>query len=187
LISTLSVSSNGHSQHYTPDDLSRFHPAVQKALRKLQLLRDGISIEAIIRKIEDWISPLEQTFYVTSISLKICKRIDPKIRIEEQYRLAAGGKKFRVDFRFCLIDNLYPQLDPFMAFVECDSREFHDRTPEDVRKDRQRWRELQQGGKVYPFTGKELFKNPEKCAIEVVKGLQRDMLARHEILMEVFL
>jgi very-short-patch-repair endonuclease len=188
LINTSGVSSNGRSQHFTADDLSRFHPAVQKALRKLQLLHDGISIEPIMRKIAHWISPLDQVFYVTSLSLKISKRINPKIHIEDQYHIASGGKKYFVDFRFRLIDDRYPQLDPFIAFVECDSRAFHDRTQEDVTKDRQRWRELQrQGGKVYPFSGKELLKNPERCVIEVVKDLQRDMLARHETLMEVFL
>jgi hypothetical protein len=47
------ASSNGDSQHFTTDDLSPFRPEVQKALRKLQLVRDGISIEPIIRKIEN--------------------------------------------------------------------------------------------------------------------------------------
>lgn len=149
------ASSNGHSQHFTADDLSPFHLVVQRALRKLQLLHNGISIEPIIRKIVDWISPLEQVFYITSVSLKIRKRINPKIRIEEQYRVAEGGKRYFVDFRLRLIDDQYPQLDPFIAFVECDSHAFHDRTPEDLTKDRQRWRVLQrQGAKVYPFSGK---------------------------------
>jgi hypothetical protein len=186
LINTPSISSNGRSHHFTADDLSRFHPAVQKALRKLQLLRNGISIEPIIQKIADWISPLEQVVYVTSLYLKIRKR--KKIQIEEQYHVASGGKGYFVDFRFRLIDDQYPELDPFIAFVECDSREFHDRTPEDVTKDRQRWRKLQrQGGKVYPFSGQELFKNAEKCIIEILEDLEQAMFDRRRMLLQDFL
>jgi hypothetical protein len=186
LINTSSVSSNGYSQPFTADDLTRFHPAVQKALQKLQQLRDGISIEPITRKIGDWISPLEQVVYVTALYLKIRKR--KKIQIEEQYHVASGGRGYFVDFRFSLIDDQYPEFDPFIAFVECDGRAFHDRTPEELTKDRQRWRKLQrQGGKVYPFSGKELFKNPEKCIIEVLEDLEQAMFARRRMLLQDFL
>jgi hypothetical protein len=83
--------------------------------------------------------------------LKIAKRIDRKTRIEEQYRVASSGKGYAVDFRLSIADEMFADLDPFIAFVECDSRAFHDRTPEELTKDRQRWRELQrQGAKVYP-------------------------------------
>jgi hypothetical protein len=83
---------------------------------------------------------------------------------------------------------MFPELEPFIAFIECDSRAFHDRSSEDVTRDRQRWRELQrQGGSVYPFTGKELLKNPEICVTECVRDLQRKMIARRELLMQAFL
>jgi hypothetical protein len=187
LLNAPSVSSNGLSHHVVPYDLAQFHPAVRKSLQKLQLLRDGISIDPIIKKIADWESPLEQVFYVSSLYLKISKGIHPKIQIKEQYRVANGGKGYCVDFRLSLTDEVFPDLDPFIAFIECDSREFHDRTPEELTKDRQRWRELQrQGGKVYPFTGKELLKNPEKCVKECTNDLRRDLLARQEMFTRVF-
>jgi hypothetical protein len=53
-----------------------------------------------------WKSPLEQVFYVTSLDLKVSKRIDPKIRIEEQYRVSSGGKGYFVDFRPGLSDRM---------------------------------------------------------------------------------
>jgi hypothetical protein len=81
----------------------------------------------------------EQVFYVTSLYLKISKRIDPKIRIEEQFRVASSGKGLHVDFRLSLADEVHPDLPPLVAFVECDSRAFHDRTPEELTQDRQRW------------------------------------------------
>jgi hypothetical protein len=186
LINTPRVASNGLSHHIY--DLTQFAPEVQKALQRLQLLRDGISIEPITRKIADWTSPLEQVFYITALRLKISKRIDPKIQIAEQYRVASGGKGFHVDFRLRLADERHPDLSPLVAFVECDSRAFHDRTPEEFTKDRQRWRELQrQGAKVYPFSGKEILKYPAECVIECVKDIERELLARREMLMQAFL
>jgi hypothetical protein len=180
--------SNGLSHHAASCDLTHFVPEVQKSLQKLHLLHDGISIVPIIKKIADWESPLEQVFYVTSLYLKISKRIDPRIRIEEQYGVASGGKGYVVDFRFSLADEMFPDLDPFIAFIECDSRAFHDRTLEEMTKDRQRWRELQrQGAKVYPFSGTEILKNPATCVIECVKDMQRELLARREMLMQAFL
>jgi hypothetical protein len=159
LLNTTRVSSNGLSHPFMPYDLTQFHPAVQKSFEKLRLLRDDISINSIIKKIADWKSPLEQVLYVTFLCLKVGKRIDRKTRIEEQYRVTSSGKEYAVDFRLSIADEIFPDLDPFIAFVECDSRAFHDRTPEELTTDRQRWRELQRhGAKVYPFTGKELLK-----------------------------
>jgi hypothetical protein len=188
LINASHVPENGVSHHVASDDLTRFVPEVQKSLQKLQLLSDRISIERIIKKIAEWESPLEQVFYVTSLYLKIGKRIDRKIRIEEQYCVASSGKRYFVDFRLSLDDEMFPHLDPFIAFVECDSHAFHDRTSDEFTQDRQRWRVLQrQGAKVYPFSGKELLKNPERCVIECISDLQRALIARREMLMQAFL
>jgi hypothetical protein len=63
------IPSNGLSHHSAPYDFTPFAPEVQKILQKLHLLRDGISIEPIIRKIVAWTSPSEQLFYVTFIYL----------------------------------------------------------------------------------------------------------------------
>jgi hypothetical protein len=188
LINAPHVPSNGLPHHVEPYNLTSFTPAVQKALQKLELLRNDVSIEPIVRRIAKWDSPPERLFYVTFIYLKNSRRIDPKIRIEEQYYIATGGKEYYVDFRLSLADEMYPALAPLFVFVECDSREFHDRTPEEFDKGRERIRELQrQGGKAYPFSGRQLLKNPEKCVIACVKDLQRDMYARREMLMEAFL
>lgn len=182
------IPSNGLPHHIAPFDFTHFTPEVQKSLQKIQLLRDGISIAPIVEKIADWRSPLEQVFYIASLYLKISKRIDPKIRIEEQYRVSSAGKGYHVDFRLSLADEVLSALPPLVAFIECDSRAFHDRTPDELTKDRQRWRELQrQGAKVYPFSGTEILKNPAACVIECVKDMQRELIARREMLMQAFL
>jgi hypothetical protein len=188
LINTPDVQSNGLSHHVQPYDPALFIPEVQKSLQKLQLLRDGISIDPIIKKIADWDSPLEQLFYATFIYLRTSRRIDPKIHIEEQYHVVSSGKRYRVDFRLSLADEVFPELPSIFAFVECDSYTYHDRTPEAFDEERERIIELQrQGGKVYPFTGGKFRKNPAKYIIECVKDLQRDLLNRRELLMQAFL
>lgn len=182
------IPSNGLSHQFTSFDLTRLDPEVQKILHKLHLLRDGISIEPIIRKIVAWSSPSEQLFYITFVYLRNGRRIDPKVHIEEQYYVATGGKEYYVDFRLSLADELFPILPPLVVFVECDSRGFHDRTPDEFDMGRERIRALQrQGGKAYPFSRRQLLKNPEKCVIECVRDLQRDMITRREMLMQAFL
>jgi hypothetical protein len=189
LLNTSGIPSNGLSHHVATSDLSRFDPAVQKALQKLQLLRDGISIEPIIKKIADWPSPLEQEVYLAFISLRLSRRIPPKVLLTEQYPVTGNGKVYLVDFKLSLADEMFPNEPPFVALIECDSYIYHDRTPEQFDEERERIIELQRygGGKVYPFTGKKLRKGVAKCVLECVVDLQRDLLARREMLMRAFL
>ncbi len=187
MINALHVPSNGFSRHVQSYDLDRFHPAVQKALQKLQLFRDGISIDPIIKKIVDWESPLEQEFYLTFLFLKLSRRIYPKIYITEQYHVIGNGKEYFVDFKVALADEIFPDLSPIVALVECDSYTYHDRTPKQFDEERERIIELQRygGGKVYPFTGRKLRKGVDKCVIECATDLQRDLIARREMLMRI--
>jgi hypothetical protein len=189
LINAPRVPSNGLSHHVIPCDLTRFTPAVQKTLQKLRLFRDGISIEPIIKKIADWDSPLEQEFYVAFISLKLGRRIHPKTHITEQYPVIGNGKEYFVDFKLSLADDMFSELPPIVALIECDSYTYHDRTPEQFDEERERIIELQRygGGKVYPFTSRKLRKGVAKCVIECVTDLQRDLVARREMLMRAFL
>ena len=104
------VPSNGLSHDIVTSDLPRFEPAVQKAIQKLRLFRDGISIEPIIKKIADWKSPYEQEFYLTFIRLRLGRRIHPEIHITEQYPVMGNGKKYVVDFKLALTDEIFPDL-----------------------------------------------------------------------------
>jgi hypothetical protein len=183
LINATRVSSNGLSHDMVTSDVRRFAPAVQKAIQKLQLFRDGISIERIINKIADWPSPYEQEFYLTFIRLRLGRRIHPKIQITEQYPVMGNGKTYFVDFRLALADEIFPDLTPIVAFVECDSYRYHDRTPEKFDEERERLIAVQRygGGKVYPFPGSKLRQGVDKCVIECAMDLQRDLIARREL------
>ena len=57
--------------------------------------------------------------------------------------------------------------------VECDGHEFHERTKEQAKRDRQRDRSLQSlGMEVFRFTGSELVASPNLCAAEVVDEIE---------------
>lgn len=59
--------------------------------------------------------------------------------------------------------------------VECDGHDFHERTKEQATRDKERDREMTKGGlKVFRYTGSEIFKDPIKCAKEVLDFLEGD-------------
>lgn len=77
-------------------------------------------------------------------------------------------EKFRVDF-VITVRNRHSGSFKRMV-VECDGHDFHERTKEQARKDRSRDRRLQElGFTVYRFTGAELYRDPVKCAQDVIR------------------
>lgn len=61
------------------------------------------------------------------------------------------------------------------VLVECDGHDFHERTKEQARRDRQRDRKLQSAGyRVLRFTGSEVWADPAKCAREALGFLLPD-------------
>jgi len=57
--------------------------------------------------------------------------------------------------------------------VECDGHDFHDRSKEQARKDRERDRMLQSlGYPVYRYTGSEIWADVFKCAYQAVRDLK---------------
>lgn len=90
------------------------------------------------------------------------------------YQQAEIGQ-YRADF---LIHDCSVPLEvaaPRVMIVECDGHDFHERTKEQARRDKQRDRHFQSRGfKVLRFTGSEIFADPEAVANEVWGELQRD-------------
>jgi very-short-patch-repair endonuclease len=70
---------------------------------------------------------------------------------------------YRVDFL------IYPAVKGVRAIVvECDGHDFHERTKEQAERDRSRDRRLQEAGYVvFRFTGREIYRDPFKCAEQV--------------------
>ncbi len=86
---------------------------------------------------------------------------------------------WRVDF--LLIDNSLKK--PLPLIIECDGHLFHERDQDQALRDRSRDRAAQSiGAHVFRFTGREIWKDPIKCAREVFEFLVR--VAREEELAE---
>jgi len=95
---------------------------------------------------------------------------------DEQYRLGrlfpqVNVGQYRLDFVLLHregIDGVTP------VGIECDGHEFHDKTKEQAQYDKERDRCLQQHGvKVLRFTGSEIFKDPCRCADQVLSNAFR--------------
>ncbi len=78
--------------------------------------------------------------------------------------------EYRVDF--VLRDS---SLDtPVTVVIECDGHNFHERTAEQALRDRSRDRAIQtMGARVFRFTGREIWRDPIKCAREVFEFLDK--------------
>lgn len=93
-------------------------------------------------------------------------------------------EKYRVDF---LVGNyIYHKQKGQIkteVVVECDSQQFHDRTEQDRRYEKQRDRFLQtQGYKIFHYTGSEICQKPLKIAQEIIAFvMERD---KEEILID---
>lgn len=82
---------------------------------------------------------------------------------------------YRVDILIVSTFSDGGKFTPIKIVVECDGHDFHERTKEQARRDKQRDRHFQSRGfKVLRFTGSEIFADPEAVANEVWGELQRD-------------
>lgn len=78
--------------------------------------------------------------------------------------------EYRVDFVIGRCSDFDKPLR--CVVVECDGHQFHQKTKEQVARDRTRDRFLStQYGRVIRFTGSEIFRDPAKCALEAVQVL----------------
>lgn len=76
-------------------------------------------------------------------------------------------EKYTVDFLIQVDENKY-------IVIECDGHEFHEKTKEQAKHDKERDRFLQKEGyPVYRFTGSEIFNNPFQVLSEIEEILYK--------------
>jgi very-short-patch-repair endonuclease len=75
--------------------------------------------------------------------------------------------RYRLDF---LVVMAGKDINPPLLFaVECDGHEFHERTPQQAARDKQRDRTLTKHGlRVMRFTGSEINRDPDHCVRELL-------------------
>lgn len=78
---------------------------------------------------------------------------------------------YRVDFMCCVYVREADRH--FVAVVECDGHDFHDRTKEQAARDKARDRHMAEVGlPVLRFTGSEIFKDANQCALQTIRFMQ---------------
>jgi hypothetical protein len=90
-----------------------------------------------------------------------------------QSSIWVNGKKYRVDL---LINSLPYQGDEVLPklIIECDGHDFHEKTKEQSRSDKQRDRDLQMAGyRILRFTGSEIVKSPRRCATDIIRFMEQ--------------
>jgi very-short-patch-repair endonuclease len=162
-----------------PNDLLSSILEYLDLILKLDHTSKMIILEEIVSKIqilyrvaaEDCESPLEfELAYTLDLLLeRFNKDHNSNLWLFHQRPIKANERTYRVDI---LIEDIEDPYFPTVV-IECDGHDFHEKTKEQVRKDKQRDRDLQiQGYRVIRFTGSEIFKNAHGCAKEVISFLE---------------
>lgn len=155
---------------------------VDKVEKWLEKRKQGIAdeweycIRANIKKCE---SPIEELFYIEWIYYNPYGKenmpggygyyIVPQYNIDDKYRVdflisyATSGEWWFGNKR----EN--PEKNRSII-IELDSHLWHGATPEQFSKEKERERELQKDGwHVMRFSGREIYKNVEKCVLEIME------------------
>lgn len=96
---------------------------------------------------------------------------DACIKLHKQYPIG----KYRADFVIIANENLeYHGLDYKIA-IECDGHEYHNKTAEQVLRDRERDVYIRfKGYDVIHFSGTQIFNKPMRCASSVLYALYQE-------------
>ena len=95
------------------------------------------------------------------------------LNIRPQFTLRCrNGARYRLDFQVTYLNNLsdnYEEYDTHFLAVEVDGHEFHEKTKQQARRDKQRDRDIARAGyTILRFTGSEVYADPFKVADEIV-------------------
>ncbi|MFD3219934.1 endonuclease domain-containing protein [Staphylococcus saprophyticus] len=124
-------------------------------------------------------SPIEE-MYVATLSY-IGELSNLELDIKNQYEVGVDGKKYKVDFyvtanqQYTIENNdgTFVQSREVSLCIECDGHDFHEKTKEQVKRDKQRERNLaKRGFKVIRFTGSEIYQDTQKCVAETLRILE---------------
>jgi very-short-patch-repair endonuclease len=119
-------------------------------------------------------SPIEQALFLAwrqsghmyplKHRAKLSNQLETVI-FEPQHAVKIEAKTYYLDFLLAL---LLPNDKSVQIAIECDGHDFHEKTKQQARADKQRERALIKAGyTVVRFTGSEIYADPHKCADEI--------------------
>jgi len=150
----------------------------QEVVKKFQ---GNAEVAIIMNKIE---SPVEQIFYLEleQQAEELNKDEIFQFYVNPQFEITTEqGNRYRVDFliyytpdQFWMVyddetDYRHPKNNKdYALIVEVDSHLWHGTTPEQFEREKRRERDLMNDGwQIMRFAGREIIRNPERCAEEV--------------------
>jgi very-short-patch-repair endonuclease len=148
----------------------------QEAVRYEEELRHAISkCESPIEEL--LIAALVGASKISELSLHFCLgEFSSEATFDEAafFWPQANIGRYRVDL--AIVDATLPfnHTPPRIMIVECDGHDFHEKTKDQARRDKQRDRFFQSKGyKVLRYAGSEIWADPEKCADEIIDELAK--------------
>ncbi len=132
--------------------------------------------QELILSLDETKSPVERMYLVWINYERVYYGLgdDVFVNLVPQYKVIKGEKIFYIDFCFEVID-YYPIKEPLLKFfVEIDGHDFHEKTKEQVKLDKQRERELaDECDALIRFSGSEIFNDPQGCVHETMRILRK--------------
>lgn len=103
---------------------------------------------------------------------------DACYKLHKQYRIG----KYRADFAIVANENYGFQGSNYKVVIECDGHEYHNKTADQVLRDRDRDVEMRfKGYEIFHFSGTQIFDTPTRCAANVFYALQQEQIQLEEI------
>lgn len=123
-------------------------------------------------------SPIEKDYLINLLYIGELSNLDLNIR--GQYKIITDKNRYKVDFYVTGLqeytlekdEGTFIQTRGVNLCIECDGHDFHEKTKEQVKRDKQRERNLvKKGYKIIRFTGSEIYQDAKKCALETLRIL----------------
>lgn len=138
----------------------------------------------ILGKLKTCESPIEEKLFLALVQefesvgnragSHLMSRDTCSLSIDTQSIAQCGSKQYRLDIEVIF---KHKESDTVHKFaIECDGHEFHERTKEQAKADRERERNLMMYDyQVIRFTGSEIYHSVEDCVSEVMYIINRRM------------
>lgn len=155
------------------DDLDKVDH-MKPHVKMLILYRISEKLSEFVRVAKSCESPLE--FQLYQHILAYVKSFNEKGKeyfwVSNQCPIRANGHNYRADIMISVPGHENDKYSPRLI-VEVDGHEFHEKTKEQAKKDKERDRNLQiEGFRVMHFTGSEVFHKSYECAKQVIQMLE---------------
>jgi very-short-patch-repair endonuclease len=151
----------------------KMDPAPEDIRQRLEWYRKRLGVDyerRIVELIESHSisSPIEQLFAMEWHYLGVSERLG--VVLTPQHEVIVDGLTYRLDFSVTR-----PSSNLKIA-IELDGHQFHERTPEQARKDKGRERVITRQGYIFHrFAGGEVMRSPKKCVNEVEDLIQKQL------------